>query len=931
MAIASGTRLGRYEIRSQIGAGGMGEVYLAQDTKLERTVALKILPNDVASDQKRMHRFTQEARAASALNHPNIITIYEVEQVGSTHFIATEFIDGETLRQHMARARLTIQEALDVGVQAASALATAHEAGIVHRDIKPDNIMLRRRDQIVKVLDFGLAKLTERQSSTIDTEAATRALVNTAPGMVMGTASYMSPEQARGLDVDARTDIWSLGATLYEMVAGRVPFGGETATDAIASILKTDPQPLSRFAPEVPAKLEEIIFKALEKDREERYQTVKDMLVDIRRLKKRLDFESELERSHPPDSSDAVKAASGAHATTITDDKFVADTRSVSEPRPTTSAEYLVTEIKRHRKGLALASAALIVAAAALFFIWYKFGGQNRAAAPDRKMKITRLISGLSGRPGNVSISPDGRYVAYGLYEGGKVSLWVRQISQDTSLQILPPAEESWFDGTSFSPDGELIYFTGYNAKTNTLGSFYQVPVLGGRAPKKILDHVNSAVSISPDGKQFAFVRYFQSKEEYVLMVAGIDGGEPRRLASRANGFDWFSNVTWSPDGKKLGYIALTTQGGYSSTIMEIAVEGGPEKTVTAHKWAGANRLNWLRDGSGLILLGSERLGAPAQLWHISYPDGAVRGVTNDLNEYGSLGLTANGDTIVTILREWSSKIWMTAPNEDESRAKKLGSGREDGRFGVALMPDGRVVYTAKTGENQDIWIMNADGTAARALTSDAFADFWPTVSPDGRYILFHSYRADNVSHIWRMDADGGNLKQLTTSEDYSPACSPDGRWVVFQSFRNVKATLWKVSIDGGEAVQVSDRVAYGSVFSPDGKLLSCMVFDESASPPRVRPALISFEDGQLVKFLDFPTTAYRPKWSPSGRDFLYTDSRADVYNIWSQSVAGGKPVQLTKFTSDFIDEFDISRNGKYLVVNRRNGTNDIVLIRDFR
>jgi len=267
MTIAAGTSLGRYEVHSQLGAGGMGEVYLAEDTKLDRKVALKILPAEVVANQERMQRFVREAKAVSALNHPNIVTIHEIDETNSIHFIVIEFIDGETLRRHKKGARLSVPEALDVGIQVASALSAAHKAGIIHRDIKPENIMIRR-DGIVKVLDFGLAKLTENQPATqVDTEVATKGLIKTEPGVVVGTAQYMSPEQVRGLALDARTDIFSFGVVLYEMVAGRRPFEGTTVTDMIVSILERKPPTLTTFGREIPETIEWIVSKALHKDR----------------------------------------------------------------------------------------------------------------------------------------------------------------------------------------------------------------------------------------------------------------------------------------------------------------------------------------------------------------------------------------------------------------------------------------------------------------------------------------------------------------------------------------------------------------------------------------------------------------------------------------------------------------------------------------
>ncbi len=378
MTPSAGTRVGRYEIRSKIGAGGMGEVYLAQDTKLDRKVALKILPADVATNRDRMSRFVQEAKAASALNHPNIITIHEIDQTDSGHFIATEFIDGQTLREHMRTAPMKLGEVLKVAAQVASALAAAHAGGIVHRDIKPENIMLRH-DGIVKVLDFGLAKLTERlPPDSVDTEAPTRAAVNTEPGVIMGTVIYMSPEQARGIQVDARTDIFSLGVVLYEMVAGHLPFTGSTSSEVLASILsEKEPQPLARYSREVPAELERIVSKALRKDSDERYQTSKDLLLDLKTLKQELEFEKKLERSVPPRAEAGAPTSQAAEPTVrllpspaSTNGEFVpassAGTASVS------SVEYIVSEIKQHKRGAAIVLSVLLLAAIGIgswFFI----------------------------------------------------------------------------------------------------------------------------------------------------------------------------------------------------------------------------------------------------------------------------------------------------------------------------------------------------------------------------------------------------------------------------------------------------------------------------------------------------------------------------------------------------------------------------------
>src|SRR5262249_10300203 len=349
-----GKQIGHYSVLSHIGRGGMGEVFLAQDASLARKVALKLLRGDLTKDQERLRRFRQEARAASALNHPNILTIHEIGQEGSLHFMATEYVEGETLRQHIVSARTTLGEALDVSVQAASALAAAHQAGIIHRDIKPENIMLRT-DGYVKVLDFGLAKLAK--TKPVDTAAPTQPKVETEPGVIMGTVSYMSPEQARGLAVDARTDIWSLGVMIYEMVAGRRPFEAETASDVMALILQKEPLPLSRYSSEAPAELDRIVRKALHKDKEERYQMIREILLDLKSLKQEIEFERKL-KSAPATARAPQQPGDAAN----------------EETTPGSArAGVLTLAVKYHKRGIALVLATLIVAIAAITY-WTRTG-----------------------------------------------------------------------------------------------------------------------------------------------------------------------------------------------------------------------------------------------------------------------------------------------------------------------------------------------------------------------------------------------------------------------------------------------------------------------------------------------------------------------------------------------------------------------------
>jgi eukaryotic-like serine/threonine-protein kinase len=369
-----GESIGHYKVMALLGAGGMGEVYLTEDTRLGRRVALKLLPAQFTKEPDRLHRFEREARAASALNHPNIITIHEVGEVEDAPFIITEFIEGQTLRQQMAAANMRLREVLDVAIQVASALEAAHKAGIVHRDVKPENIMLRP-DGLVKVLDFGLAKLTEEQSPAPDAKATTLARVQTKTGLVMGTITYMSPEQARGLAVDARSDIFSLGTVIYEMIAGRVPFEGATNSDVIVSILEREPAPLSRYGPEVPAELERIVKKALAKNREERYQLAKDLLIDLKNLKQEMELRAKLDAVRPADLKGATPA--GLRVSVDTDERLASRSTDADVALTVPSAAYLVGAIKTHKRAVALGLAALLIAVAAIvYFTYFTRGGE---------------------------------------------------------------------------------------------------------------------------------------------------------------------------------------------------------------------------------------------------------------------------------------------------------------------------------------------------------------------------------------------------------------------------------------------------------------------------------------------------------------------------------------------------------------------------
>ena len=952
MTVAAGTRLGRYEIRSLLGAGGMGEVYLARDTQLERAVALKVLPADLVGNADRVQRFEREAKAASALNHPYILTIYEIGKAPpekergepipparEIHYIAMEFVDGVSLRAKIHHEKIDLRKSLEYLTQVAEGLVKAHAAGIVHRDLKPDNVIVTR-DGFAKILDFGLAKLVEGQKpqgADRGSEAATAMLPpqHSQPGMIMGTAGYMSPEQAQGRAVDHRSDIFSFGCILYEAAAGRQPFAGDSIVDTLHKIIHEPAAPVTDFNPAAPAELQRIIRKCLAKDVEERYQTIKDVAIDLKALRR------EMEEAFAPGRS--VASALGGGAVTSVGQKHsphdasappqtsaatllqpTASTAETSEARPTTSAQYLITEVKRHKRGALVILSLSAVATLAAAFGAYKFlnRGEGRPATASR-MKVTRLTS--TGKVTRAAISPDGKYAVHVVDDAGRQGLWIRQIATASNVNVLPPAEVDYL-GLTFSQDGDYVYYV-RREKAGGKGVVYQMPALGGSS-RKITEGADGAITLSPDGKRFAFVRYDYSQGESALIVADIDGGGERKLATRKEpeGFEP-EGPAWSPDGKVIACSGYSAGGDDASALIEVAVESGRERQIFPQKFGSILKVAWLGDGSGLLMSAADKSsGYFYQIWHVAYPNGEARRVTNDLNSYSDVSLTADSNTLLTVQGDWVSNLWI-APGGDSSRARRVTSGKYDGAMGVAWTPDGRIVHASR---DWDVWIVDADGGNQKLLTTDEHNNRWVSVTPDGRYILFESWRKGASSGIWRMDIDGGNPKQLTERGWASvPKASPDGKWVVYESNASGKIALWKMSIDGEQETQLTDRLTEDPAISPDGKLIACFYYPGQ----NIKLAVIPFEGGDPVFEFDVDQGIRdkTPGWTADGRAITYVLNRGGVSNIWSQPLDGGKPVQLTDFKMDRIFAFDWSRDGKQLLLARGTISNDVVLISDFK
>jgi len=891
-----GKTVSHYRILEKLGGGGMGVVYKGQDTLLDRPVALKVLSPELLQDPTAVSGFIREAKAASALNHPNILTVHDLLEAEGVRFLVMELVEGRPLRAHIGKKGMELKQLLNISVEVAEALAAAHRAGIVHRDLKPENIMVRA-DGHVKVVDFGLAKLLGAREQT-QVAVATQDLTATTPGALpvpggvaaqqshmAGTLPYMSPEQLTGKALDRRTDIFSFGVVLYEMATGQQPFHSRTTGELIEAILGKEPPPVTELSRVVPEKLQEIVAKALEKDPADRYQGMEDLVVDLRRLKR------------------------------------VTDTARVIPKAQRPPAPALATIAALSRRKLAVLAGAAVLAAVLMALGLYKFLRQRESPAPFQTMTLRTLTS--TGKVRNAVISPDGKYLAYATADAGMESLWVRQIATASSVQIIPPADARYV-GLTFSSDGNYVYYVRTESKDPRLGVLYQVPVLGGASRKLVVD-VDSPVTFSPDGQRLAFVRGYPAQQETALVVANADGTGERKLATRKSPAEFSTDgPAWSPDGK---IIAL----GSGDTLVAVRVEDGTERTLISKRWWRVDRATWLADGSGLLLAAVERPRPPrGQIWLLSYPSGRVQRITNDTNNYEGVSVTADSSGLVTVPGKLVSRIWVL-PKAEPGRARELnpGTGEADGFSGLSWTPGGRIVYTSLASEPRrvNLWAMDPDGSNLKQLTVGVDVGYGISVCPESRYIVYPAEPG-----IWRMDLDGSNQKQLTKGEnDFVPRCCPDGKWVVYVGGPSENRTLWKVPIDGGAPAQITDKPSGSPAISPDGKWIACVYKGDPSQPEKL--AVLPFQGGPRAKVFEVPPPigVGAVDWTPDGRALSFAARNQGVANIWLQPLAGGPPKQLTDFNAFAIFFHAWSPDGKQLALAYGTRIGEAVLISNFK
>jgi eukaryotic-like serine/threonine-protein kinase len=792
MLLSAGSLVGPYEILAPLGSGGMGEVYKARDTLLGREVAIKTILSRRAGNDERKRRLLQEARAASALNHPGIVTVHDISRSGEIDYIVMEYVRGRTLDRVAGKHGLGIQESVRYALQIADALARAHAAGIVHRDLKPGNIMITEEGQ-VKILDFGLAKLEEWEE--IGKDDATRTVhagagLHTEQGAVMGTLAYMSPEQAEGKKVDARSDIFSFGAVLYEMLTGRRAFSGDSSASIMAAVLQSDPKPPSQLVEGVPRDFERIILRCLRKDPARRFQHVTDLKVDLQELK------------------EATESGESAPA-------------AVRKP-------------VRQWPWIAGAAVCVAIAGAA-----WMLRPAARSSSPLQPVSLTTDI-GLETMP---SFSPDGSQLVYAS-DGGKqtnpdlLDLYVKVVGGGSPLQLTnDPAPDIY---PAWAPDGRQVAFI------RVLQGIFLIPPIGG-GERKLVDWpvLTTQLSWSPDGKYLAFARGARDKEPSGIFLIAAQGGEARRLTTSEGARD--EAPALSPDGRRLAFHRFNGLASHSLSVVDLDERMSPVAPARRliEGSASIDSLAWTSDGKSIVY-GASELGLTGRLWRVA---------SQGRNEPELLNFAAPGAFEVAISRtgarlaystwNWDVDLWKLE-NGVASRSS-LSSTLPD--FNPQFSPDGlKVAFTSSRSGSAQVWVANRDGSNPLKLTDSLYGGT-PRWSPDGKRIVFDNLLANGQRDIYVVDSSGGQPKPVVEHPaiDRVPSFSRDGKWIYFSSNRDERDEIYRVPAGGGDAVRVTDNGGYTAFESVDGRSIYYTKNGSNFGPLFVR----ALDGGPEQKVLD--------------------------------------------------------------------------------
>jgi eukaryotic-like serine/threonine-protein kinase len=879
MPLTAGSRLGPYEVLSPLGAGRMGEVYRARDPRLGREVAVKIIASDVDASPERLRRFESEARAAGALNHPNVLSVFDVGVDAGSPYVVFELLEGETLRERLERGPLPVRKVVEYAVQICQGLAAAHDKGIVHRDLKPENLFLTKEGR-VKILDFGLAKLThdvDLSPSAEDRETRTA----TQPGLLLGTVAYMSPEQARGEAADARSDLFALGATLHEMLAGRPAFRRGTAAETLSAILSHDPEPIvSQTSGAVPPALEQIIRRCLEKEVEERFHSARDLGFALGAL--------------------SASATDGAAAM-----PSVGRTRKVWLP--------------------VLLGGLVVVVAAVVVNHVFRGGSRMRPA----QMTVVPFTSfpGVEIAP---TFSPDGSQIAFAWSpEGtnGRFDLYVKVIGSEKPL-LLTTHPADWIV-PAWSPDGRLIAFSREAKDGNGI---YVVPALGG-PERKLSDTlslrfwVGPVLSWSPDGKLLAFYDADAPDKLGGVSLLDVDTLEKRRLSNPPKDCEWVGAPVFSPDGRSLAVLCQLSLSVYE--LFAVPMSGGNASKIALVSGSFAG-LTWTADGRSLVFASDD------SLWRVSVAGGQPEKLPFGHDAHSPVA-SRIGHRLAYAQLTSNANIWrvqLAGPTRTAGPPMRLiSSSRYQGN--PAFSPDGRrVAFESTRSGAREIWIATADGFDPVKLTSfGGPMTGTPRWSPDGREIAFDS-RASGQSDLYIVRVDGGPPRRVATGipDSSVPAWSSDGRWLYFSTTNRPdgKDQVWKIRPEGGPAAQMTHRGGMCPRASVDGKRVYYLT--GANGDYEIWSASVDGGDERAVSVMARLRVAYEDDWAPCASGIYLIDGKPPGPGIKFFNFATGQIERVVDTPKSLaVGGLAISPDGRSLLYGQHDEVaGDIMLVENF-